>query len=640
MISEETIELIKQKTSIVEVIGDFLPIKKSGTNYTCCCPFHGEKSPSFTVNSVENFYKCFGCGRAGDSIKFLEEYKKWTFQQAISHLANKYKITLETTSADNQPKQYIKPEFKNHTELSDKVVKWFKDVRGISQSTLVFLKITESNTWMPEVIRKDKIYPAGNRNCINFNYFRDAELVNIKYRDSIKAFKLVKDAELIFYNLDSLKGAKEAWITEGEIEIATLIDCGIQKEGIGCVSVPNGANIKSNNMIYIDNCIDLFANIEKIHIASDDDIAGRKLREDLAVRFGKERCDYIVYKGKKDLNEVLVEYGITGVRECCADIKEFPIVGAFAPSTFSDDVNDMYVNGVDRGVGIGLTNFDKLLRFVPGYITVITGIPNMGKSDWLDQIALMLSIEHNWKFAFYSPENKPTKIHISKLARKLIGKNWFGNNKINELEKDLVMRYLEGKFWFIKPERDFSLDSILDTIKMLKMQKGITAFCLDAWNRLEHKYGGSMNETKYINESLTKLDNFCEMHNLHCFLVAHPSKMEKDKRTGKYMVPTLYNISGSAHFYNIVANGMCVYRDFDTNKTTVYVQKVKMQPYWGMPGNVEFKYDINSGRYNEFTGDNVIFDNSNWITKENQRNLDIPETVDSIIYDDGSEPPF
>lgn len=640
MISEETIELIKQKVSIVEVIGEFVTIKKSGANYIGLCPFHSEKSPSFTVDPLKNFYKCFGCERGGNTITFLEEYKKLTFPQAITYLANKYKITLEATVADNRLNQYIKPEFKNHTDLSDKAVKWFKNIRGISQSTLVFLKITESLTWMPEVKRKDKTYPAGNRNCINFNYFRDGDLINIKYRDGIKAFKLVKNAELIFYNLDSLKNAKEAWITEGELDVATFIECGIQKEGIGCVSVPNGANIKSNNMIYIDNCIDLFANIEKIHIATDDDIAGRKLREDLAIRFGKERCDYIVYKGKKDLNEVLVEYGSTGVHECCADIKQFPIEGAYTVSSFNEEIDDLYVNGLEMGVGIGIKEQDMLVTYALSYVTIITGVSSHGKSSFLDQVCILLNLKHGWKFAFYSPENRPTKLHISKMIRMLIGKNWFGKNKMTEQEKKMGMSFLEGKIWWIKPKKDFTLKSILDTVLELKMRYGINAFTIDAWNKLEHKFG-KISETQYVSEQLDLLGNFCEMNNIHCFLVAHPTKTEKDKSSVmNYVVPNLYSIAGSAAFFSKADVGMCIWRDYITNKTKVFVQKVRFS-HWGELGNTEWEYDKESGRFNICVGGLTVPDYSNWITKENQqRKLDIPETIDGITFDDGSEPPF
>lgn len=655
MISPETIEKIREVAQVSEVaIACGLELKKTSQGFEALCPFHPDDSPSFKIKTSENFYKCFGCGNADNAIGFVQKYKNFDFIQSITFIANHYKIPLETSQ---QPKQqeklYVRPDFKNHTELSDATVKWFKDKRGISQPTLITMKVTDSKRWGPEVKKKKKdpngneiiktIVEKGERTFINFNYFRDGELINVKFRDGAKIMSMVKDAELIFYNLDSVKGAHTVYITEGEIDALTLIECGIQQPGIGVVSVPNGANVKSNNMVYIDNCIELFEKVQKIIICTDNDIAGRKLREDLAMRFGKEeRCYYIDFKDKKDINDVLISYGAKGVRECVNAVKEFPLEGAFTISDFSDEIDDMYINGMDRGSALGMGAIDKLIRFVEGYITVVTGVPNHGKSDALDQIILKLMTKHGWKVGFYSPENRPTKLHFSKLARKLIGKNWFGDNKMSEMEKNAVKTYLEGKVWFIKPEKDFTIESILKHAKMLKMKKGINCFVVDAWNRLEHKFGKGTNETTYINETLLKIDGFCEANHMHCFLVVHPSKQAKDKKTGMIEVPNLYSLSGSAHFYNIIANGITIYRDFLKGVTEWHVQKVKFS-HWGTLGMVKFKYDNESGRYYE---DSIIDtpDRSNWITEnQTQAKLDVveqTETTETIFVDDGSEPPF
>ncbi len=116
------------------------------------------------------------------------------------------------------------------------------------------------------------------------------------------------------------------------------------------------------------------------------------------------------------------------------------------------------------------------------------------------------------------------------------------------MELRQVKEALNNKVWFVKPEKDFTLDSILNHVKSLKFRFGLDSFVIDAWNKLEHKFGQS--ETKYIGESMDKLGMFCENYKLHCFLVAHPTKIMKDKQTGKYEVPNLYNISGSANFFN------------------------------------------------------------------------------------------
>ena len=94
-ISNEIADRIKQAADIVEVVGDFVSLKKRGSNYTACCPFHNEKSPSFNVNPVRQIYKCFGCGAAGDSIKFVMDIEGVSYGEALRHLAQKYNIEVE-----------------------------------------------------------------------------------------------------------------------------------------------------------------------------------------------------------------------------------------------------------------------------------------------------------------------------------------------------------------------------------------------------------------------------------------------------------------------------------------------------------------------------------------------------------------
>ncbi len=94
-INNETADRIKQTADIVEVIGDFVSLKKRGANYIACCPFHNEKTPSFNVNPVRQIYKCFGCGAAGDSVKFVMDIEGVSYGEALRHLAQKYHIEVE-----------------------------------------------------------------------------------------------------------------------------------------------------------------------------------------------------------------------------------------------------------------------------------------------------------------------------------------------------------------------------------------------------------------------------------------------------------------------------------------------------------------------------------------------------------------
>src|SRR4249919_3516031 len=126
MIPESTLEEIRAVAVCADVIGEFIKLKKEGTNMVACCPFHNEKSPSFKVDLKTNMYKCFGCGEAGSSIEFLQKFKKMTFLDAVSHLGKKYNIELPEFDAT---KVYAKPAPTNVTALSDAMVAWFRDAR-------------------------------------------------------------------------------------------------------------------------------------------------------------------------------------------------------------------------------------------------------------------------------------------------------------------------------------------------------------------------------------------------------------------------------------------------------------------------------------------------------------------------------
>lgn len=102
-IPEETVDRIRQAADILEVVGDFVALKKRGSNYTACCPFHNEKSPSFNVNPTRQIYKCFGCGKAGDAVKFVMDIENIGYGEALRYLAKKYGIEIaeqEQTSED------------------------------------------------------------------------------------------------------------------------------------------------------------------------------------------------------------------------------------------------------------------------------------------------------------------------------------------------------------------------------------------------------------------------------------------------------------------------------------------------------------------------------------------------------------
>jgi len=576
-------------------------IKENGKTICPKCSHDRKKKtdPCLSVDVTKGAYNCHNCGWSG------------------------YVGERETTE-----KEYSKPAFNNRTELSENIVNWFFK-RGISQQTLIDFKVTESSEWMPQTSK--------NENCINFNYFRSGELVNIKYRDGAKRFKLFKDAELIMYNIDSIFDSKSCIICEGEIDAMSWHEAGFKN----VVSVPNGAS-KNQKMQYLDNCWKYFEDKEKFYLSTDNDEPGIRLKDELIRRFGAERCFRIDLNGFKDANEALTEadQGSLFLVECFNKAKEIPIEGVFSIMDIEDDLDNIYLNGLPIGDKTGDEQLDDHIGFMPGELTVVTGIPGHGKSIFLDQISIGLAKNAEWRFAICSPESYPLAFYYSRLIKRIVGKK-FSHVNIDRSDYTEVKNWIKDRYDIILPDEGFSLDVILDKARSLVLRKGIKGLIIDPWNRIEANLPPNYNEGKFVNEQLTKLIKFAQKTGVHVFLVAHPTKMQKEKDGFNYAVPNLYNISGSANFFNMTQNGMTVYRNYVEGTTEVHIQKVKWE-HLGKLGMCRYVYQLDNARFVREGAE----DSTNWIkqirqsaiTPNYQFDYPTPLTIRADVTED--EPPF
>lgn len=591
MITDDLVKEIKSRANLVDVVQDFVKLKKQGANYLGICPFHTEKTGSFTVSPAKQIYKCFGCGKSGDSIQFLIEHEKWEFLKAVEWLGQKYNISI---GESNYKKEYKKPEPRLE-KCSKKVIDWFENERKISNNTLLRFKITEAKEYMPQFEKEV--------NCICFNYYYNEELVNIKFRGPEKSFKLAKDAKLLFYNLDAIKDEKEVIIVEGEIDCLSAYEAKVYN----VCSVPNGtppADQKGNyspKLEYLDNCWKDFEGKEKIIIATDNDYVGSLLREELARRLGKGRCYQVKYpEGCKDTNDVLKKFGPEAVRELLENSTIWPLEGIINCDDVDDTIDDWYENGYPTGAKSHVAGLDELLTFAPRLLTIITGIPGHGKDEYTNDILVGLARHEGWIFGIAAFE-EDTEVSITKLSEKIVRKAFaFRSNpesRMNRTELQFAKSLIRKHFFFINVnEVDISIDGIIKKGEELVNRKGINGLVINPWNCIEHNIPAGLNETSYISQALTKLINFGRRCNVHIFLIAHPTKMGKSEKTGKYFIPTLYSISGSSNFFAKTHNGICVYRDYDTNITDVYIQKVKF--YWqGAQGFNTYMYDTDTRQY-------------------------------------------
>lgn len=549
--------------------------RNSGQVKTTCpkCSYErkNKKDTCLSVNIDEGVWNCHNCGWTGG------------LKKQNNYMENKI---------------YIKPKDINvEPKYSDKLLEWFNQ-RGISKETVVNNRIGEGKEYMPQLGKEVT--------TIQFKYYRDSQLINVKYRDGAKNFKLVKDAERVMYGLDHLLGKKEAIIVEGEMDKLAFYEAGYKN----CVSVPNGAsNLK---MEYLK---DFPENLEKVYLAVDNDEPGQKLQEELSRRIGRDVCYRVYYpEDCKDINDVLIKHNSTGVKRCIKNAQIYPLDGVLGVEDFDVDIDSLYDNGLNKGLTVNHNTFDNLFSFTTSQLTVVTGVPTHGKSNFLEHIAMRLSAQHGWKFGVFSPEHYPMQLHFSVLAEKLMGKSFRKITKYQRMTKNelkLAKNFISDHYHWIRPDGDiYTIDSILDAAKGLIRRYGINALIIDPYNKINADIG-SQNETNYINKFLTKLTIFKQKYDIHIFLVAHPRKMSK-KDNGEYETPSLYDVAGSANFYNQVDNGITVYRDFKNQLTKVLVQKVKFR-HIGELGEAQFKYNLQNGRYSE-VGESL--DDSSYIMEE------------------------
>lgn len=583
MIAEESIEAVKSKMKVQEVVGDFVALKKEGADYVGLCPFHTEKTPSFKVSASKQIYKCFGCGKSGDAIQFLVEAQGKTYVQAVMYIAHKYGVEI----SDIVNKDYVKPLPRLET-ISEKAIAWFEK-RGISNNTIIRFKLTSSIEWMPQTQKEESV--------ICFNYFRDEELVNIKFRDGAKNFKLNKDSERIFYNLDAVKGCDEIVIVEGEVDCMSFHEAGVYNS----VSVPNGASKGKQNLDYLDNCYQYFLGAKKLIIAVDNDEPGKLLKEELARRLGKERVFLVDWpEGCKDANDVLVKFGGKILKEIYQNARLYPLEGELTIDDMGETLLDYYSNGYPPGYPAGIPGFDEYLTFYPGQLTMVTGIPGSGKDEFVNYICEGLARNHGWKFGVIGFE-EPSEITVTKIIEKHSGKS-FGfrkdlNHRMTQVQFEKGLLFVHEHFKFINTDEiEVTIDGLVNKAQELVTRYGINGLIISPWNCIEHKIPHGYSETQYVSEVLQKLIVFLKKRGVHCFLIAHPTKIERDKKTGKYEVTTLYKISGSAHFFNKTYNGISVYRDFETGQVDVYIQKVKWS-WLGKIGSCSFTFDTMTRQY-------------------------------------------
>ena len=461
--------------------------------------------------------------------------------------------------------------------------------RGISDNTIAENKLMSATVYMPQV--------ETEVDAVCFPFFRNGEMINCKYRDKDKNFRMVAGAERLLYGFDDLDTESLIWV-EGEIDKLSVYEAGFKS----CVSVPDGAPAVgtknySSKFDYFDTCIEKLKAVKHHIIAVDSDAPGKALQAELIRRLGPAICSTVTWPDdRKDANEVLLKFGKDAVSNAILSAMPAPVEGVFYVKDVYEEILNLYQSGEVGGVQTGWENMKHLYTVRPGDFTVITGIPGHGKSEWADALMVNIAKTQGWRFALCSPENQPIKLHIKKLAEKWTGRPFFERegDRMTVAEMNQAIEDLNQYFSFILPEEP-TIDCVLDRARSEVLRNGINGLLLDPWNELEHSRPAAQTETEYISDSLRKMRNFARQNNIALWVVAHPTKMQRvEKGSSIYEVPTPYDIAGSAHWRNKADNCITIFRN--ENSVDVHVQKIRVKEI-GKTGIAQFKYKISTGEY-------------------------------------------
>ena len=570
-----------------------------------CLPTrHNKRDRSLRVNIDTGHCHCYHCGADFYVPDDTEEREKAERQAARKRRA-----------AAVVPQHFQRPVFDaSKTTLSDATERWLVETRCIPQSVIAELRITEQEEFMPQFGAKER--------CVCFNYFEGGQLVNTKFRSGKKHFKMVQGAELIPYNIDSLIGQTSCIIHEGELDAASSIAAGFK----GVISVPAGAN---SNLSWLDRFMEThFEDLEEIIIAVDTDSAGIRLRDELVNRLGAERCRVVAYGPDcKAANEHLVKYGLESLRIAIEQAVEVPLEGIFTAADLHGDLRALFDNGFGPGAETGWEEMDKICTYERRRNIIVTATPGAGKSEWVDELVLRLCLRHQWKIGFFSPENIPIVYHLRKLIEKLTGHRFQNGCGMTEGLLARSEEFLAENVSHISLKGNATPDRVLAKARELVVRRGCRIFVFDPLNRFDHEPAPGQTETQYISNLLNKFTEFATQYNCLLILVAHPRKMNRNPTTGATPRVEMYDINGSADFYNKADYGIVVERDKEIGITRVYVDKVKFK-HLGVGGVATFVYDPVNGRYlpceeshdpavpPEQRARNTVYDSSCWLPEK------------------------
>ncbi len=434
-----------------------------------------------------------------------------------------------------------------------------------------------------------------------------------------KSFSIEPTGATLFpFNIDSLaewsRPQDVLIITEGEFDAMAARAAG----EVFVISVPNGANREKVGTDPIDplndggfawlwdgprllptiNCFD------KIVLAVDNDAKGHVLREELAVRLGRERCWWPAYpEDCKDCNEVLVKHGEAAlqdalnnatplVKDRLISFRDLPVLkDAVEYTTGFNDIGDRADPSSDYDERARPRKFDQRMRINIPELMVVLGAPGAGKSTWCLSLVAQLAELHNMPGAILQFEDSPKRNYDQLVQFKL--RNVRGT--VTDADRAKAEIWVDNMFRTVAPsdsleeDQDFTFKWLKEAIWEAVKRHGAMWVLIDPWNEIEHAWSVNESETRYTNEALRQMKRMARKFNILLIIAAHPTKQAGLQREITNM--SLYDVSGSAAWKNKADHGVIIFRPEGSDDTIVKVDKCKNHSTMGTPGTVYMRYN-------------------------------------------------
>lgn len=455
-----------------------------------------------------------------------------------------------------------------------------------------------------------EVHPDPDGKIVVFPFVERDRIVGEKYRAPGKKFWQRKGGKRVLWNVDVLddvaleEGRYPLIITEGEIDALTAIDCGFPftvsvpdgapapREDEGEPEEPNPEDEAKGKFEFLWNSRDRLRRVKRFILAVDNDPAGQRLASELVRRLSPSRCLFVTYpEGCKDLNDVRMQHGPEAVTAVLNAAKPYPVKGLYTLSEYPE-------SGPPQTFGTGWLTMDSNLKPWLGEFMVVTGIPSHGKSTWTLNLLANLSKKHGLKHAVASFE-MPVKPFLRDKLRRI-----YLRRALDGVHSDFIEEadaWIEKNWCFLDfdphgdGDEDLTLEWVIERATDAVWRYGINTLLIDPWNEVEHARDAREAVTDYIGRAIRSLKRFARRYEVMVIVVAHPTKeVGKD---GKARPVTLYDIEGSAHWYNKADHGIVIdCPDQALRQTTVQIKKCRFEGT-GSKGEVTLSFDPASGRY-------------------------------------------